>query len=69
MLPPLQAARDFIEMQTSLPDPAERDRALADIQSELRLMLSAVGTYRGDAQRQVAGREKLERDGGAATPD
>jgi hypothetical protein len=53
MLPPLKAARDFIEQQTSLPDPAERDRALADIQHELEGMLSAVGTYRGDAQRQA----------------
>jgi len=51
--PQIEALRDLIEQQTTLADPAERDRALADIERELDNMIAAVETYRGDAQNQV----------------
>lgn len=55
-LPQIQALRDFIEQQqATLTDPAERDRAMADIETNLYSMLAAVRTYRGDAQVQMRG--------------
>lgn len=56
-LPQIEALDALIEQQQStLTDPAERDRALADIEFELEGMLSNVSTYRGDAQVQMRGR-------------
>jgi hypothetical protein len=54
-LPQVEALDNLIEQQTTLADPAERDRALADIENSLYRMLAAVGTYRGDAQIQMGG--------------
>jgi len=55
-LPEVTALRNFIEVQqASLADPAERDRSLAAIERELRLMMAAIATYRGDAQVQMRG--------------
>lgn len=51
--PQIEALRSLIEQQTTLADPAERDRALADIEGELETMIAAVETYRGDAQNQM----------------
>ena len=58
MLPELKAVRELVEKQTGLQDPAERDRALADIERGLKSTLSAVLTYRGDAQVQIPGAAK-----------
>ena len=56
-LPQIEALDALIEQQQStLTDPAERDRALADIEFELEGMLSNVSTCRGDAQVQRRGR-------------
>jgi hypothetical protein len=54
-LTPLQAVRDLVEQQTTLGDPAERDRALRNIEEDLYDLLSVVATYRGDAQVQMGG--------------
>lgn len=55
-LPQTQALRNLIEQQqATLTDPAERDRAMADIENDLYSMLAAVRTYRGDAQVQMRG--------------
>lgn len=55
-LPEAQALNDLIERtQATLTDPAERDRALADLEASLQQMLGAVSTYRGDAQAQLRG--------------
>lgn len=54
-LPQIDALNELIDQQTTLSDPAERDRALADIENALYRMLSAVGTYRGDARIQMGG--------------
>ena len=52
---PLQAVRLFVEQQNTLPDPAERDRALRIIEDELDDLLSVVASYRGDTQIQMGG--------------
>lgn len=52
---PLQAVRELVEQQTTLADPAERDRALRSIESDLFDLLSVVATYRGDTQVQMGG--------------
>ena len=58
-LPEIEALDNLIEKQQStLTDPAERDRALADIEDGLNQLLSNVTTYRGDAQVQVRARER-----------
>ena len=58
-LPQIEALDALIEQQQStLTDPAERDRALADIEHELEGMLSNLTTYRGDAQVQMRGRQR-----------
>lgn len=57
LLPEVEAVDSLIEKQTTLADPAERDRALADIESGLKQLLSNIGTYRSDAQIQIRGRE------------
>lgn len=54
-LTPLQAVRDLVEQQTTLADPAERDRALRSIEDDLYDLLSVVATYRGDTQVQMGG--------------
>ena len=41
---------------TTIADPAERDRAMAVIERDLKTMLTAVVTYRGDAQLQLEAR-------------
>ena len=57
-LPEVNALSDRIEQLTIISDPAERDSALASIESDLRTMLSFVSTYRGDAQAQLRGRRE-----------
>lgn len=57
-LTPLQAVRELVEQQTTLPDPAERDRALRSIEDDLYGILEAITTYRGDAQIQMGGDEQ-----------
>lgn len=73
---PLQAVRNLVEQQTTLPDPAERDRALRNIESELFDLLSVVATYRGDTQVQMGGDgqeqaepEQDERDDSSDQPE
>jgi hypothetical protein len=48
--------RELVEQMTTIPDPAERDRALAVIEDQLKVIQNAIGTYRGDAQVQLGGR-------------
>lgn len=55
-LPEATALRDRIEQMTTIADPAERDRAMAVIERDLKTMLTAVVTYRGDAQLQLEAR-------------
>lgn len=53
---PLRDARSYVEqVQSSLPDPAERDRALAVCERELDDLLGTVRTYRNDAKLQQEG--------------
>lgn len=55
-LPQIQAINDLVEQHQRLTDPAERDRALSALESELNFTMSNIGTYRGDAQVQLRGR-------------
>lgn len=55
-LPEVTALSDRIEQLTTIADPAERDRAMAVIERDLKTMLTAVATYRGDAQVQLQAR-------------
>jgi hypothetical protein len=50
MTPPqLSNLRNYVErVQSSIDDPAERERALAIVERELTDMLGAVQTYRAD---------------------
>lgn len=57
-LPEIEALDNLIETQRSLTDPAERDRALADIENGISQLLSNIGTYRGDAQVQLRASER-----------
>lgn len=61
---PLEDLRRHIEStQSQYDDPAERDRALGVIETELNGMLGQVRTYRNDTQLQREG-EDTERIGG-----
>lgn len=59
---PIQDLRDYVEqVQATLTDPAERDRALAVVERELEDTLGVVSGYRNDA--------KLEQEGSAGSSD
>lgn len=52
---PLHDLRAHIERVQALPDPAERGRALAVIETELRDLLGSVQTFQGDTRLQLEG--------------
>lgn len=52
---PLHDLRAHIERVQALADPAERERALAVIERELRDLLGSVQTFRGDTRLQLEG--------------
>lgn len=54
---PVKDLRDYVErVQSSYPDPAERDRALAKVEQDVSDILGTVGTYRNDTRLQMEAR-------------
>ena len=55
---PLEDLRRHVERtQAGIEDPAERDRALAVVERDMRDLLGLVTTYRNDARLQTEGAE------------
>ena len=68
MAPPeLQALDRYIErVQSTMTDPAERDRALAVVERDLTDALGKVQTYRNDSQLAMGGTGGSDGDGSAS---
>jgi hypothetical protein len=61
---PLLQLREHVERTQAVPDPAERDRALAVVEQELNTMLGMVRTYRNDTKLQLDQQPSQNGDGG-----
>lgn len=62
--PQVVALREYVEsVQARYTDPSERERALEQVDTELRDLLGTVEGYRGDARMQQEAAERAEEEG------